>query len=165
MAAYTENDVQNALADLRNGGALATAATCHGVPRTTLRDRLNGARSCRDAHDDEQRLSTVQEERLERWILRQEALGYAPTHAQVRAIASGILKQGGDNKPLGKKWIRHFLKRHPAVKTKLGRRTDWERINTATPDNIRTLFQLYETVSWIPPPQRYNADEGGIIEG
>ena len=71
-----------------------------------------------------QRLSTVQEERLKRWILRQEALGYAPTHAQVRAIASGILKQSGDDKPLGKKWSKHFLKRHLAVKTKLGRRTN-----------------------------------------
>ena len=59
MAAYTENDVQNALADLRNGGALATAATYHGVPRTTLRDRLNGARSYRHTYKDEQRLSTI----------------------------------------------------------------------------------------------------------
>ena len=43
MAAYTENDVQNALADLRNRGALATVATRHGVPRTTLHNCLNGA--------------------------------------------------------------------------------------------------------------------------
>ncbi|KAF2181379.1 hypothetical protein K469DRAFT_713819, partial [Zopfia rhizophila CBS 207.26] len=41
-----------------------------------------------------------------------------------------------------------------------GRRTNWERINAATLDNIRHLFNLYETVSWIPPQQRYNADEG-----
>ena len=59
---------------------------------------------------------------------------------QVWVIASGILKQGGDNKSLGKKWIRHFLKYHPAVKIKLGRQTNWERINVVTPDNIRTLF-------------------------
>ena len=52
MAAYTENDVQNALTDLRNGGVLATAATRYGVPQTTLRDRLNGTQSCRDTHDD-----------------------------------------------------------------------------------------------------------------
>src|SRR5207237_10124081 len=66
MAAYIENDMQNALTDLRNRGALATTTTYHGVPRTTLRDRLNNARSYRDAHNDEQRLSTVQEECLER---------------------------------------------------------------------------------------------------
>ena len=52
MAAYTENDVQNTLTDFRNGGALATASTRYGVPRTTLRNRLNGARPRRDAHDD-----------------------------------------------------------------------------------------------------------------
>ena len=42
MAIYTEDDVQNALEDLENGFALAAAATRHGVPRSTLRDRLNG---------------------------------------------------------------------------------------------------------------------------
>ena len=165
MATYTENDIQNALADIQNGRALRTAATVHGVPRNTVRGRLNGAQSCRYAHEDKQRLSTVQEERLERWILRQEALGYAPTHAQLRAIASGILRHQGDDKSLGKKWTQHFLERHPAVKTKLGRRTDWERINAATPDNIRKFFKLYDTVSWIPPRRRYNADENGIMEG
>ena len=83
----------------------------------------------------------------------------------MRAIVSGVLQQVGDQKPLGKKWSSHFAKRHPAIKTKLGRRTDWERINAATPDNIRRFFKLYETVSWIPPRRRYNTDEGGIIEG
>ena len=124
MATYIEGDVQNALSDLRNGVALATAATRHGIPRNTLRGRLNGRQPPRHAHDNDQRLTAVQEEHLELWILRQEALGYAPTHAQVRVIASGVLKREGDHKPLGKKWSSHFVKRHPAIKTKLGRRTD-----------------------------------------
>lgn len=161
---YTEGDVLNALADLKEGVALATAATRNGVPRNTLRGRLEGAQPSRYAHIDEQRLTAVQEEHLELWILRQEALGYAPTHAQVRAIANGVLRVG-DNKPLGKRWSSHFVKRHPAVQTKLGRRTDWERINAATPNNIKHLFDLYQTVTWIPPGRRYNADEGGIMEG
>ena len=59
MAIYTENDVQNALTDVRNGVALATAATRNGVPRNTLRGRLSGAQSCRYAHEDEQRLLTI----------------------------------------------------------------------------------------------------------
>ena len=52
MATYIENDVQNALSDLRNGGALRTVSTHYGVLRTTLRDRFNSARSYRDAHND-----------------------------------------------------------------------------------------------------------------
>ena len=43
IAAYTENDVQNVLADLYNRSALATVAIRYGVLRTTLRDYLNGA--------------------------------------------------------------------------------------------------------------------------
>jgi hypothetical protein len=70
MATYTENDVQNALTDIRNRGALRTASTHHEIPRATLRGRLNGAQSYRDAHDNEQRLSTVQKEHLKRWILQ-----------------------------------------------------------------------------------------------
>jgi len=165
MTTYTEDDVQNALKDLEYGVALATAATRHRVPRNTLRGRLQGAQSHGHAHGDQQRLTAVQEEQLKLWILRQEALGYAPTHAQIRSIASGVLQRGGDHQPLGRKWSTHFVKRHPAIKTKLGRRTNWERINAATPDNIKHLFQLYTTVSWIPPRRRYNADEGGIMEG
>ena len=46
MGAYTEEDIQNALADLQNGVALATMATHHGVPCNTLRGHLNGAQSC-----------------------------------------------------------------------------------------------------------------------
>jgi hypothetical protein len=57
------------------------------------------------------------------------------------------------------------VQRHPAIKSKLGRRISWERVNEATLENIRHLFNLYETVSWIPPRRRYNADEGGIMEG
>ena len=61
--------MQNALADIQNRGAVATISNRYKIPRTTLRDRLNSARSCRHAHKDEQRLSTIQEKRLKRWIL------------------------------------------------------------------------------------------------
>ena len=39
-----------------------------------------------------QQLSLEQEEHLAHWILGQEALNYTPTHAQVCAIATGVLK-------------------------------------------------------------------------
>ena len=59
MATYTENDVQNALTDIHNRDTIATVFTHYGIPRTTLRNRLNGARSYRDTHNDKQRLSTI----------------------------------------------------------------------------------------------------------
>jgi hypothetical protein len=107
MAQYTEADIQNALADIRNGVAKATAAVRHGIPRTTLRDRISGSQHHKTAYSNMQRLSLEQEDHLAHWILQQEALHYAPTHAQVRAIATGVLKQAGDYQPLGKKWTTH----------------------------------------------------------
>jgi Tc5 transposase DNA-binding domain/helix-turn-helix, Psq domain len=147
MDRYTEADIQNALADIANGVPTKTAAKTHGVPRTTLRDRISGSQNHRSAYSNMQRLSPEQEDHLAAWILQQESFNYAPTHAQVRAIATSVLKQAGDYQPLGKKWTTHFLNRHLELKTKLGRRTDWERINAAILENIRHLPDLYETVS------------------
>ena len=43
MALYTKADIQNALADIANEVPIATVAKRHGVPRTTLRDRISGS--------------------------------------------------------------------------------------------------------------------------
>ncbi|KAJ0128364.1 Uncharacterized protein HZ326_28535 [Fusarium oxysporum f. sp. albedinis] len=150
MPVYSADDLENAIADVKNGVSLKTAAK---------KKRRQVARQ------EQLRLTTDQEDDLERWILRQEKLGHAPTHAQVRTIVRSVLARHGDHAPLGRKWTTRFVERHPALKTKLGRRTDWERVNAATPANIKRLFDVYETVDWIPPERRYNADEGGIMEG
>jgi len=165
MPLYTEDDVAHALLDLADGSTLRAAAARHRIPKNTLRGRQLGAQPARQGHGDQQRLTPTQEDLLEQWIIRQEALGYAPTHAQIRAIATGVLQATGDQQPLGMKWSTHFIRRHPAVKTKLGRRTDWQRIDAVTPASIELFFSLYQTVDWIPVHRRYNADEGGIMEG
>ncbi|KAL5585883.1 hypothetical protein FOVSG1_013575 [Fusarium oxysporum f. sp. vasinfectum] len=165
MPVYSADDLENAIADVKNGVSLKTAAKKNGLPPSTLRGRLTGAQSRQVAHQEQLRLTTDQEDDLERWILRQEKLGHAPTHAQVRTIVRSVLARHGDHAPLGRKWTTRFVERHPALKTKLGRRTEWERVNAATPANIKRLFDVYETVDWIPPERRYNADEGGIMEG
>ena len=126
MAQYTKADIENALTDVASGISTATAAVRYSILRTTLYSRISGSQHHKSAHANVQRLSIAQEEHLACWILRQESLNYALTHAQVRAIATSILKQAGDYCPLGKKWTSHFIGRHPELKTKLGRRTDWE---------------------------------------
>ncbi|KAF6513174.1 hypothetical protein HZS61_008500 [Fusarium oxysporum f. sp. conglutinans] len=135
MPVYSADDLENAIADVKNEVSLKTAAkktVYHPAPYE---------------------------------VASLKKLGHAPTHAQVRTIVRSVLARHGDHAPLGRKWTTRFVERHPALKTKLGRRTDWERVNAATPANIKRLFDVYETVDWIPPERRYNADEGGIMEG
>ena len=69
MAQYTEADIQNALADIANRVAKATAGMQHSVPRTTLRNWISGSQHYRTAHSNMQQLSPKQEEHLTCWIL------------------------------------------------------------------------------------------------
>ena len=106
---YTEEDVQRALNYIENGHSIRKTALEFGVPRSTLQDRTNGRISRQEAHMPQQRLSTVQEERLTQWVLTQEALGLGPTHGQIKAFAGRILQACGDAAPLGKRWMASFF--------------------------------------------------------
>jgi hypothetical protein len=65
------------------------------MPQTTLSDRFRGLPSRSEITQPAQLLFKSQESRLVAWILRQEALGYAPSHSQVRATVAALLRQQG----------------------------------------------------------------------
>ncbi|OBS16728.1 hypothetical protein FPOA_12668 [Fusarium poae] len=124
---------------------------------------MNEAAQKRGAH---QRISKSQEETLIRWVLRQESLGYALSHSQLRACVEAILKQQGDNKPLGKHWTTRFVKRHLQLSTKLGKRQEAARFDGFTPKAVNWYFDIRETeYGWIKPENIVNVDEGGIMAG
>ena len=65
----------------------------------------------------------------------------------MRAVVTSLLKDQGDYQPLGKKWFQGFFDRNKEVKTKLGRRQSYKRLNGARPSKINAFFDLYATVS------------------
>lgn len=91
MPSYTEIDLQNALRDIEGGISRRVAAQRYGIPCTTLNNRMNGAESQQASHEDQQRLSNVQEGHLRDWVLAQQALGVPLTHTQLREFAVRIL--------------------------------------------------------------------------
>ena len=98
---YTEDDVIQAILDVTdNGLSQNQAAQKNGVPQTTLSDRLRGLPSRSEVTQPAQLLSKSEESRLVTWILRQEALGYAPSHSQVRATVAALLRQQGRERPI-----------------------------------------------------------------
>ncbi|KAG6978456.1 hypothetical protein FocnCong_v001586 [Fusarium oxysporum f. sp. conglutinans] len=145
MPVYSADDLENAIADVKNGVSLKTAAKKNGLPPSTLRGRLTGGKVVRPLAKN----------------------NYALLPIKKMTLSAGFCdrKSSATLQLTRKKWTTRFVERHPALKTKLGRRTDWERVNAATPANIKRLFDVYETVDWIPPERQYNADEGGIMEG
>jgi hypothetical protein len=164
---YTEDDVAEAIFDVTDRGlSQATAAQKRGVSRWTISRRLSGHASRNERIQAHQRISKAQEETLVRWVLRQESLGYALSHSQLRACVEAILQQQGDNKPLGKHWTTRFVKRHQQLSTKLGKRQEAARFDGFTPRSVNWYFDIRENeYGWIKPENTVNVDEGGIMAG
>ncbi|KAF6525579.1 hypothetical protein HZS61_011374 [Fusarium oxysporum f. sp. conglutinans] len=95
---YMEDEIIQATLDVTdNGPSQNQAAQKNGVPQPTLFDRLRGLPSRSEITQPAQLLYKSQESRLVTWILRQEALGYAPSHSQVRATVAALSRQQGRN--------------------------------------------------------------------
>ena len=149
-----------------NGFSPSQAAQRRGVPRRTLIDRLNGQGAVKEQIHPRRRLSKNQEDRLAFWILRQESLGYAPSHSQVRACVMGLLRQHGEHPELGRNWVTRFIKRRTDLKTKMGRRQEAKRFDSFTPKAVHWYFDIREgQYGWIKPENTVNVDEGGIMTG
>ncbi|KAJ4175462.1 hypothetical protein NW767_15841 [Fusarium falciforme] len=166
-ASYTEDDVIKAILDVTdNGLSQNQSAQKHGIPQPTLSNRLRGVPPKSEVTHPAQLLSKPQESRLVSWILRQEALGYAPSHSQVRATVAALLQQQGREKPIGVHWLARFMKRHPSIKTKIGKRQEASRFNCFTPTAVNWYFDIRESeYGWIKPENTVNVDEGGIMAG
>lgn len=162
---YTQDDLENAYLDVTdNHLSLRQAASKHGVPRATLWNRLNGIRSLNDRLQ-EQRLSPAEEQSLAGWIVRQDKLGYAPSHSVVRSIAEAILKKRGDSQGLGKNWVKGFKSRNPSIRTKMGRRMEASRFDAFTPKAVNWFFNILEDFDWVRPENVVNVDKAGIMAG
>ncbi|RKK07497.1 hypothetical protein BFJ65_g17703 [Fusarium oxysporum f. sp. cepae] len=164
---YTEENVIQAMLDVTdNSLSQNQAAQKNGVPQTTLSDKLRGLPSRSEITQPAQLLSKSQESRLVTWILRQEALGYAPSHSQVRATVAALLRQQGRERPIGVHWLARFIKRHPDIETKVGKRQEAARFNSFTPMAVNWYFGIRESeYGWIKPENTVNVDEGGVMAG
>ncbi|KAM5529864.1 hypothetical protein FOXYSP1_17708 [Fusarium oxysporum f. sp. phaseoli] len=142
---YTESEIVEAMLDVTdNGLSQNQSAQKHGMPQTTLSDRLRCLLSKSEVTHPSQLLSKTHEIRLVSWVLRQEALGYAPSYSQVRATVAAFLQQQGREKPIGIHWVARFVKRHPATKAKIGKRQETSKFNSFIPMAVNWYFDIRE---------------------
>ncbi|KAF7571217.1 hypothetical protein PtrM4_112190 [Pyrenophora tritici-repentis] len=114
---YSELDLQIALFDIQSKRVKSQrrAASIYNVPRTTLQDRRAGKRSRRDCEANSKRLTKLEEEAIVGRILEESTRGFAPTKADVRAMADKLLHEREGN-PVGKNWVDNFVKRTPELR-------------------------------------------------
>jgi hypothetical protein len=164
---YTEDDMADALFDITdNSLSQSIASNKYGIPQQTISDRLSGQTAKADQIQPHRRLNKNQEAHLVSWILRQESLGYAPSHSQIKACVKALIKRQGITQKLGKHWVERFIDRYPEIKTKPGRRQEANRFNSFTPKAVHWYFDIREKeYGWIKPENIVNVDEGGIMSG
>jgi hypothetical protein len=72
----------------------------------------------------------------------------------------------GRERPIGVHWLARFMKRHPPIKTKIGKRQEASRFNPFTPTAVNWYFDIRESeYGWIKPENTVNVDESRIMAG
>ncbi|KAG6989496.1 Pogo transposable element with ZNF domain [Fusarium oxysporum f. sp. conglutinans] len=147
---YTEKNVIDAIFDITEGSlSQHQASDKYGVPQPVLSKRLLARRAGKS-------LPT-----LTNVFLRVRRIA-----SQLRSCVEALLRQQGDNKPLGKHWTTRFVKRHSKLSTKLGKRQEAARFDGFTPKAVNWYFDIRENeYGWIKPENTVNVDEGGIMAG
>ncbi|KFY13187.1 hypothetical protein V491_06483 [Pseudogymnoascus sp. VKM F-3775] len=127
------------------------AAKAFGLRPNTVSKRIQGGSTRQEARQKQQLLSTVQEKTLLKWTKELTISGYAPSHRVLREVADEVrtnrrrvyqshLQTQQPQQPqiprfpLGQSWLPQFIKRHPHLRVKLGRRVEAQRMNGATKD-------------------------------
>jgi hypothetical protein len=97
-----------------------------GVPRSTLRDRRDGAILRRDYEPKSKKPSKLEEEALFRRILELDPRGTPATKTMVRDMANDLLAERG-GKPVGRHWVDNLKTRTPEIKLRRSRPYDRQR--------------------------------------
>jgi hypothetical protein len=166
---YAESDLQLALFDIQSQRVKSQrhAASIYNVPQRTLSDRRAGKRPRRDCEANSKRLNKLEEEAVVERILEESARGFAPTKADVQAMADKLLHERASN-PVGKNWVDNFVKRTPELRTRWSCPYDHRRAACEDPAAIQRWFDLVKSTKerWgIVDNDTYNFDETGFMMG
>jgi Tc5 transposase-like DNA-binding protein/Psq-like protein len=134
---YSKDSIANAILDITNNHVpVRQAAQKWGVPRSTISGRLGDKIALGDQIQPNQLLTRNQEAKLASWVLRQESLGYAPSHSQICACVLALQKQQGSKIGVGCNWVPKFIRRHPELRTKVGRHQESNQFNSFMPKAV-----------------------------
>jgi hypothetical protein len=166
---YTEGTLQLAIqATIENRDkSKRRAIAAFSVPRTTVRQRRQGALSRRDREPNSKKLTKLEEAALVRRILSLDQRGIGATRAMVQDMANDLLAERG-GKPVGKHWVDNFKTRTPEIKLQRSRPYDRQRALNEDPRVITPWFELVANTKakyGIPDDDTYNFDETGFMMG
>ena len=160
-----------ALRAIESGSAVSInkVARDHGIPPTTLKDRLSGRVVDGTKPGRPSYLTSQEESELESYLIESCKLGYGKTRRQVKAIVENVAIDKGilRKSHISDGWWKKFLARHPKLSLRSGDATGHVRMKATTRENLTHYFDLLnkclEEHDFKDHPERiYNMDESGI---
>ncbi|EEA18843.1 hypothetical protein PMAA_011250 [Talaromyces marneffei ATCC 18224] len=114
------------------------------VSEATLRNRLKGGITSKEAGIDRRKLTPTEEIALRNWTLSLERRGLPPRREMAREMVNVLLAERDKTKPpkkVGINWIDSFLSRNPDLKCKFARRLSRKRALCEDPVFINGFFE------------------------
>ena len=166
-SSYKEGRLELAVQAFQNNqfSSIRAAARAYDVPRDTLRRRLAGIQPKRHSTPKNRLLTPTEEQQLTERVLSMDQRGMPPTFASVRAMASLLASEHGQPIQPGKCWVRNYINRNDALKSKYNRKYDYQRSKCEDPAILRAWFETYlrvKTEYGILDEDTYNFDETGF---
>ena len=154
---------------MKDGLPINQAAWDHGVPKTTLRDRLSGRVIHGSKPGPKPYLSSSDELEMSSFIKESTRVGYGKTRKDVMIIAERVAKDKGTlrKERISQGWWNRFMERQKDLSLRRGESISHVRmdaVNKETMDHYFLLLKdtLDEHNLRDKPEQSYNVDESGL---
>ena len=150
--------------------SIRQAALYYNVPKSTLYTRLHGTTNRSETRANSHKLTEIEEESLQKWILSMDSRGAPPRPSSVREMADLLLAARGSTPVIsvGENWVTNFVKRHLILSSRFSKGYNYARAKCEDPEIICEWFSLVQKtiLSYgIDPNDIYNFDETGFAIG
>lgn len=150
----------------KDGLSQHKAADLHGVPRSTLKDRLSGRVIHGTNPGPRPYLSNTEEAELADFLVETAKIGYGRTRRDVKCLVETHLQNHGgkdEDFNVSDGWWDKFMKRHPNLSLRSGDSTANVRMEALSKQNFHLLKTVYDRYDFYAHPEAiYNMDETGM---
>ena len=129
----------------KNELSIRKAAELHGVPKTTLHDRVLGKLKNDGCSGPSKHLTVQEEEELVNFLYRCARIGYPCTRKQVLTIVQEHLIKKGSSKVVTNGWWQRFRKRHENLSLRTAAPLSLPRAKAMDRDTIDHYFEVLES--------------------
>ncbi len=171
LCTWSNHSMLQAMAAVKDGSmGINMAAIAHGVPRTTLKDRLSGRVIHGTKMGPKSYLTREEEKELVDFLVNCSKMGYGKTRAEVLRIVEAVMKKKGrllGDHHISQGWWCRFRERWPEISLRRGDSFSMAREKMTSHEVFENYFDLLqETLDKYnlkdKPSQIYNCDESGL---